>query len=54
MLGMAHDVMHLIAYGCYKYSPYHGWQTVKPCPAHVICGRLQNLYDAEHKVRSAP
>ena len=45
MLAYAHDVMHLISYGCYQYDPYKGWQTVKPCPAHVICGRLPNIYD---------
>ena len=45
MLSYAHDVMHLISYGCYQYDPYKGWQTVKPCPAHVICGRLPNIYD---------
>lgn len=47
MLAYAHDVMHLISYGCYQYDPYKGWQTVKPCPAHVICGRLPNIYDQE-------
>ena len=45
MLAYAHDVMHLISYGCYQYDPYRGWQTVKPCPAHVVCGRLPNIYD---------
>lgn len=45
MLKYAHDVMHLIQYGCYQYDPYKGWQTIKPCPAHVICGRLPNVYD---------
>lgn len=49
MLAYAHDVMHLIAYGCYKYSAYHGWQTIRPCPSHVLCGRLANIYDAEHR-----
>ena len=47
MLAYAHDVMHLISYGCYRYDPYRGWQTVRPCPAHVICGRLVNVYDME-------
>ena len=47
MLAYAHDVMHLISYGCYQYDPYRGWQTVKPCPAHVICGRLPNIYDEQ-------
>lgn len=51
MLAYAADVMHLLAYGCYKYSPYHGWQTVKPCPAHVLCGRLPNIFDEERAVR---
>jgi len=48
MLAYAHDVMHLISYGCYQYDPYRGWQTVKPCPAHVVCGRLPNIYDEGH------
>lgn len=47
MLHYAHDVMHLISYGCYQYSAYRGWQTVRPCPSHVICGRLPNIYTAE-------
>ena len=47
MLAYAHDVMHLISYGCYQYDAYKGWQTVRPCPAHVICGRLPNIYDLE-------
>lgn len=51
MLAYAADVMHLLAYGCYKYSPYHGWQTVKPCPAHVLCGRMPNIFDEERAVR---
>jgi hypothetical protein len=49
MLAYAHDVMHLISYGCYQYDPYRGWQTVKPCPAHVVCGRLPNIYDESHQ-----
>lgn len=52
MLAYAHDVMHLISYGCYKYDPYKGWQTIRPCPAHVICGRLTNIYDLEKQVRA--
>jgi hypothetical protein len=49
MLAYAHDVMHLISYGCYQYDPYRGWQTVKPCPAHVVCGRLPNIYEENHE-----
>jgi hypothetical protein len=47
MLSFAQDTMHLISYGCYEYDAYKGWQTVKPCPAHVICGRLPNIYDTQ-------
>ena len=49
MLAYAHDVMHLISYGCYQYDPYRGWQTVKPCPSHVVCGRLPNIYEENHE-----
>lgn len=49
----AHDVLQLLAHGCYQYNPYRGWQTVRPCPAHVVCGRLTNMYDHEKKVRRA-
>ena len=49
MLAYAHDVMHLISYGCYQYDPYRGWQTVKPCPAHVVRGRLPNIYEENHE-----
>lgn len=51
MLAYAHDVIQLVAYGCYKYNPYRGWQTVRPCPAHAICGRLVNSFDLDKKVR---
>jgi hypothetical protein len=49
MLAFAQDMMHLISYGCYQYDAYKGWQTVKPCPAHVMCGRLPNIYDTQQK-----
>ena len=49
MLAFAQDTMHLISYGCYSYDAYKGWQTVKPCPAHVICGRLPNVYDTQQQ-----
>ena len=49
MLAFAQDVVHLISFGCYQYDAYKGWQTVKPCPAHVICGRLTNIYDTEQQ-----
>jgi len=49
MLSFAQDMMHLISYGCYQYDAYKGWQTVKPCPAHVMCGRLPNIYDTQQK-----
>lgn len=49
MLAFAQDTMHLISYGCYQYDVYKGWQTVKPCPAHVICGRLPNVYDTQQQ-----
>eukprot|EP00941_MAST-03F_sp_MAST-3F-sp1_P000023 g23.t1 len=49
MLAFAQDVVHLISYGCYQYDAYKGWQTVKPCPAHVICGRLPNVYDMDQQ-----
>ncbi len=32
--------MVLIKQGCYEFDSYKGWQTVTPCPAHVICGKL--------------
>ena len=32
----------LIKEGCYEYDAYTGWQTVIPCPAHVICGRINS------------
>jgi len=49
ILAFAQDVMHLLSYGCYSYDAYEGWQTVKPCPAHVVCGRLPNVYDTQQQ-----
>lgn len=51
VLSYAHEVLHLLAYGCHQYNPYRGWQTVRPCPAHAICGRVVNTFDLDKKVR---
>eukprot|EP00743_Colponemidia_sp_Colp-15_P006826 GILK01007363.1.p1 GENE.GILK01007363.1~~GILK01007363.1.p1 ORF type:complete len:391 (-),score=18.42 GILK01007363.1:113-1123(-) len=48
MVFYANDLKRLITEGCYSYDSYKGWQTVAPCPAHVMCGRLPNVVDFHH------
>jgi len=47
ILGQAASVLQLIEEGCYQYDSYKGWQTIKPCPSHAICGRLHNSFDVD-------
>ena len=47
ILAQASAVLQLIEEGCYSFDAYKGWQTVKPCPSHAVCGRLHNTFDVQ-------
>jgi len=37
--------VYWVNYGCQRKSPNGGTEWVRPCPAHVICGWIQDLYE---------